>query len=120
MAVSLAVSGINSITNASLHSTALELSWTIKFEYDRAIMARHTECLSKVWTGHQEEAFLSGTVYLHFFNTGWTEPAQIELTDGDEFVTIVVYPLTGRVRIYDRPLEVPKPSREDGKQEGDE
>lgn len=215
MAVGIAIASINALTNASLRSSALELSGTIKFAYDRAIMARHTERLSldldkgliwldftedtyslarerhegregvksdavgeddakaakkkerdsffsdekdaekeevkialeggkavqfapdveamdrpkalpsdirisKVWSGHQEEAFTSGTAYVHFFNSGWSEPAQIELTDGDEFVTIKVYPLTGRVRIYEKELEVPKPESDDGREEGDE
>jgi general secretion pathway protein H len=75
---------------------------------------------SKVWTGHQEEAFTSGTAHIHFFSGGWTEPAQIELTDGDAFITLKLYPLTGRVRTYDKELEVPKPEDDDGREEGDE
>lgn len=217
MAVGVAITGVSSLTSASLRSSALELAGTIKLAYDRAIMARHTERLSldldkglfwldytedqftvarereagregakntslaeagepgerrkdeddedffaddaedgkaevlaaleggkaiafqadieifqtpdalpsdvrisKVWTGHQEEAFTSGVAYVHFFNSGFSEPAQIELTDGEEYVTITVYPLTGRVRIHDKQLEVPKPSDDDGRDEGDE
>lgn len=71
--------------------------------------------VSKVWTGHQEEPFVGGTAYIHFFSGGWTEPAQIELTDGSEFVSMKVYPLTGRVRTYNKQLEVPKSDHEDGK-----
>ena len=58
-----------------------------------------------VWTGHQEEPFRSGIGYLHFFRGGWTEPAQIVLSDGDSFITLKVSPLTGRVRMYKKKLE---------------
>lgn len=210
-ATAVAVAAVNSLTNASLHSTAIDLTGAIKFCYDRAIMERRTERLSidmdkglwwidftdepfslsrerlsgregdkvdptdeegeedrpstrrsifqrasedeevnaaleggqairfapdsevsapkaispdvrisKVWTGHQEEAFTSGVAHIHFFSGGWTEPAQIELTDGDEFVTLKIYPLTGRVRTYDREIETQKPDRDDGREEGDE
>ncbi len=58
-----------------------------------------------VWTGHQEEPFTSGIGYLHFFRGGWTEPAQIVLTDGDDFITLKVSPLTGRIRTYRKRLD---------------
>lgn len=75
---------------------------------------------SKVWTGHQEEPFTEGVAYLHFFKSGWTEPAQIELTDGaEEYITLKVFPLTGRVRMYEKPLETPDVEDYDGREEGD-
>lgn len=75
---------------------------------------------SKIWTGHQEEPFTEGVAYLHFFRSGWTEPAQIELTDGaDEYITLKVFPLTGRVRMYTKPLEEPEVEDYDGREEGD-
>jgi hypothetical protein len=76
--------------------------------------------ISKVWTGHQEEPFTSGIAHIHFFSGGWTEPAQIELTDGDSFITLKLYPLTGRVRTYDKELETPRVEDDDGRDEGDE
>ena len=80
-----------------------------------------TISFSKVWTGHQEEPFTEGVAYMHFFRSGFTEPAQIELTDGDgEFITLKVYPLTGRVRMYRKQIEAPKPETDDGREEGDE
>lgn len=75
---------------------------------------------SKIWTGHQEESFTSGIAYLHFFRGGWTEPAQIELTDGDDYITLKVFPLTGRVRTYQERLEDPEVEEYDGREEGDE
>jgi general secretion pathway protein H len=76
---------------------------------------------SKVWTGHQEQPFTEGVAYLHFFRSGFTEPAQIELTDGDgEYITLKVFPLTGRVRMYREQIEDPKVEEDDGREEGDE
>ncbi|MEL7371110.1 MAG: prepilin-type N-terminal cleavage/methylation domain-containing protein [Myxococcota bacterium] len=71
-----------------------------------------------VWTGHQEEPFTSGIAYLHFFRGGWTEPAQIVLTDGESFTTLKVSPLTGRVRSYKRKLEDGKGEAFDASEEG--
>ena len=76
---------------------------------------------SKIWTGHQEEPFTEGVAYLHFFRSGWTEPATIELTDGDgDYITLKVFPLTGRVRMYKRQLDDEKVEEDDGREEGDE
>ncbi len=73
----------------------------------------------KVHTGHQEEPFTSGIAYLHFFRGGFTEPAEIELTDGDEVVTLKILPLTGRVRTYHRELKELELDEYDGESEGD-
>jgi general secretion pathway protein H len=76
---------------------------------------------SKIWTGHQEEPFTEGVAYLHFFRSGWTEPAQIELTDGDgDYITLKVFPLTGRVRMYRKQIDDQKVEDDDGREEGDE
>lgn len=74
---------------------------------------------SKAWTGHQEEPFSTGVAYLHFFRSGFTEPAQIELFDGEDYLTLTVAPLTGRARTHDGRLEDPKVDEPDGREEGD-
>ncbi|MCA9549365.1 MAG: type II secretion system protein [Myxococcales bacterium] len=74
---------------------------------------------AKIQTGHQEEPFTSGVAYLHFFRGGWTEPAQIEITDGDEVISLKVFPLTGRVRTYDEPLKALELEDQEGREEGD-
>ena len=76
--------------------------------------------VTRIWTGHQEEPFESGVTYLHFFHGGWTEPALIELSDGDEFVTLAVGPLTGRVRTRPGKMKTPDVEEHDGAEEGDE
>jgi general secretion pathway protein H len=86
-------------------------------------------CFSRIWTEHQEEAFTEGVAYLHFFPGGWTEPARIELVDSDcknkedpttdqegDYKTLKIFPLTGRVRSYNRKLELPD-TRERGEED---
>jgi len=76
---------------------------------------------SRIWTGHQEEPFTKGVAFLHFFTSGWTEPAYIELMDGDEDVVVLkVEPLTGRVRTKHEPFEAPDVEDYDGYEEGDQ
>lgn len=76
---------------------------------------------SKVWTGHQEEAFTGGLAYVYFWAVGHTEPAQIELMDeGEDTVTLVLSPLTGRVRTVQGSIDVPSSKDDDGRDEGDE
>ena len=88
-------------------------------------------CFSRIWTEHQEEAFTQGIAYLHFFPGGWTEPARIEMVDSDcankedpstdrngDYKTLKIFPLTGRVRSYDRKLELPD-IRERGEEDDD-
>jgi hypothetical protein len=76
---------------------------------------------SRIWTGHQEEPFTKGIAFLHFFTSGFSEPALIELMDGDEDVVVLeVSPLTGRVRTKHEPFEAPEVEEYDGYDEGDE
>jgi general secretion pathway protein H len=53
----------------------------------------------QVWVSHQEEHYTAGTAYLYFWPTGQTEGASIQLAQGDDLYTLLVSPLTGRVRI---------------------
>ncbi len=48
---------------------------------------------------HQSEPYVKGQSYLYFFAGGQTERAAIHLTDGTNFFTLLVSPLTGRVRV---------------------
>lgn len=75
---------------------------------------------SRVWTGHQEEAFREGSAFLHFFPAGFTEPALIELTDGDAFITLEVSPLTGKVRMHHEEMKVPDIQEDDRESSGDD
>lgn len=61
-----------------------------------------------VWTKHQREATKSGLAYLYFFPQGFTERAQIWVSQGDNTWTLSVSPLTGKVSSVAEELEVPR------------
>ena len=61
-----------------------------------------------VWTRHQREPTDSGLAYLHFFPQGFTEFAHVKLRQGDNVWTLVVSPLTGKVSVEAKDLEVPR------------
>ena len=65
--------------------------------------------LAGVWTSHLRDQVTKGDAYLYFFPLGETQKAQIWLTDAsDDVYTLTVQPLTGKVKVYDESLEVPR------------
>ena len=54
---------------------------------------------SDVWVSHQPERYVSGKAFLYFWPSGLTETAAIHLKQGDDVNTLLVSPLTGKVRI---------------------
>jgi general secretion pathway protein H len=52
-----------------------------------------------VWVSHQPERYVAGKAFLYFWPSGLTETASIQLAQGDDANTILVQPLTGKVRI---------------------
>jgi general secretion pathway protein H len=52
-----------------------------------------------VWVAHQPERYVSGKAFLYFWPSGITENAAIHLAQGDDVNTLLVSPLTGKVRI---------------------
>lgn len=55
--------------------------------------------LFDVYTPRQREPYTSGRAYLYFFPDGHTERALIHLRDGEDWYSLIVHPLTGRVEI---------------------
>ena len=55
-----------------------------------------------VYTPRQTDPVTAGRAYVYFFPLGQTEPAIIVLSDeaGESFYSLVVHPITGRVRLY--------------------
>jgi general secretion pathway protein H len=55
-----------------------------------------------VYTPRLAESVTHGRAYIYFFPLGQTEPAIVHLSDlsGETFYSLVVHPITGRVRIY--------------------
>ncbi|HVI24483.1 MAG TPA: hypothetical protein VM691_13420 [Myxococcales bacterium] len=52
-----------------------------------------------VWIQHQTERYTSGKAFLYFWPSGLTESAAIHLGQGDDVNTLLVSPLSGRVKI---------------------
>jgi len=52
-----------------------------------------------VWISHQPERYVAGKAFLYFWPSGLTETASIQLAQGDDVNTLLVAPLTGKVRI---------------------
>lgn len=55
-----------------------------------------------VYTPRVAEVVTTGRAYIYFFPLGQTEPAIVHLSDAAQqtFFSLVVHPITGRVRIY--------------------
>jgi general secretion pathway protein H len=58
--------------------------------------------IKSVYTPRMTDPVTTGRVYLYFYPLGQTEPAVITLTDasGESVFSLVVHPLTGKVKIY--------------------
>jgi general secretion pathway protein H len=61
--------------------------------------------LFDVYTPRQREPYKKGKAYLYFFPDGHTERALIHLSEGDNFFSLMVSPLTGRVDVKSGKLE---------------
>ena len=64
--------------------------------------------LFDVFTPRQREPYLKGRAYLYFFPDGHTERAIVRLHDGDDFYSLVVHPLTGRVEVLSGKVDIPR------------
>jgi general secretion pathway protein H len=71
--------------------------------------------LRSVYTPRVVDALTSGRAYLYFFPLGQTEPAIITLSDmsGGSVYSLVVHPITGRVKIYNQQVNPPAGDRYD-------
>jgi hypothetical protein len=53
---------------------------------------------------HRDESATKGQVALYFFPLGQAEKAIVELTDGSDVFSVLVFGLTGRVELRDGAL----------------
>lgn len=103
----------NSTTSASSTSFDLSKLEVGDFRPKRARFAAFKESTLKpvrlkklrirsVYTPRMVDPVTSGRAYLYFYPMGQTEPAIITLSDetGESVYSLVVHPITGRVRIY--------------------
>jgi general secretion pathway protein H len=60
--------------------------------------------IKSVYTPRMTDPVTAGRVYVYFYPLGQTEPAIITLTDksGESVFSLVVHPITGKVRIYNQ------------------
>jgi general secretion pathway protein H len=65
--------------------------------------------IAGVYTPRVTDEIVAGRAYIYFFPMGQTEPAIVHLSDakGENYYSIVVHPITGRVKIYDQYVRVP-------------
>lgn len=63
--------------------------------------------IRSVYTPRLTDPVTSGRAYLYFYPLGQTEPAIITLSDetGESVYSIVVHPITGRVRVYNQEVK---------------
>jgi type II secretory pathway pseudopilin PulG len=58
----------------------------------------------EVWVQHRDDGVTKGQVAIYFFPIGSSEKSVIELTDGGEVFSVLVYGLTGSVELHDGAL----------------
>jgi general secretion pathway protein H len=77
--------------------------------------------IQSVFTPRVTEPLTSGRAYVYFFPLGQTEPAIITMSDrnGETTFSLVVHPITGHVRIYNREI-LPPASRDRTDDEGNQ
>lgn len=71
----------------------------------RALRVNKGIRLKEIWLQHRDESATKDEAALYFFPTGRAEKAVIELTDGSETFSILVFGLTGRVQLKDGALK---------------
>lgn len=71
----------------------------------RKLLAGKGIKFKEVWVQHRDDSATKGQVAVYFFPMGSAEKAVVELTDGSETFSILVYGLTGRVVLKDGGLK---------------
>ena len=72
--------------------------WLRKLRKDKGVKFK------EVWVAHRDDSASKGQVAIYFFPMGSSEKSVIELTDGSEVFTVLVFGLTGRVELHDGSL----------------
>lgn len=63
--------------------------------------------LVDVWVQHQPERYTGGQAFLYFWPNGTSEAAAIHLGQGDDVYSLIVSPLTGKVRVVGDKVDAP-------------
>jgi prepilin-type N-terminal cleavage/methylation domain-containing protein len=70
----------------------------------RALRADKGIKFKEIWVQHRDDSVTKGQVAIYFFPLGSAEKAVVEVADGDDIFSILVYGLTGRVELRDGTL----------------
>jgi len=84
----------DSVTGDSVGKT-----WVRKLKKDKGIKFK------QVFVAHRDDPVTKGQVAIYFFPVGTSEKSVIELTDGSEVFSVLIYGLTGRVELHDGALK---------------
>jgi type II secretory pathway pseudopilin PulG len=72
--------------------------WLRKLRKDKGVKFK------QIWVQHRDEVVSKGQVAIYFFPVGSSEKSVIELTDGSEVFSVLIYGLTSRVELRDGAL----------------
>ena len=72
--------------------------WIRKLRKDKGVKFK------EIWVAHRDDSATKGQVAIYFFPLGGSEKSVIELTDGSEVFSVLVFGLTGRVELRDGAL----------------
>lgn len=60
-----------------------------------------------VWVEHQPERYTTGQAFLYYWPSGLAENASIQIAQGEDVMSLLVSPLTGRVQVFNGPKDAP-------------
>ena len=60
-----------------------------------------------VWVQHQPERYTAGRSFIYFWSSGLTEEASIHLEQSGDEYSLLVSPLTGRVKVVGARVDAP-------------
>jgi general secretion pathway protein H len=69
--------------------------WARKLRDDKGVKFK------EIWVQHRDDSVTKGDVAIYFFPNGTSEKAVVEVTDGSEVFSVLVFGLTGRVELKD-------------------
>jgi type II secretory pathway pseudopilin PulG len=72
--------------------------WMRRLHKDKGIKFK------EIWVQHRDDSVAKGHVAIYFFPLGSAEKSVIELTDGNEVFSVLVFGLTGKVELHDGAL----------------
>jgi type II secretory pathway pseudopilin PulG len=83
----------------SVTGDAVGKGWTRELNAGKGIKFK------QIYVQHRDDPAKAGQVAIYFFPQGSSEKAVIEVTDGSEVFSVLVYGLTGRVELVDGELK---------------